>query len=93
MRNRDSEVQQKIDVVRDRFYEGLKRLPVHDHLRNLPVEFEPVDYQTLRIHVSGSGFFTDADIATLKEILGGCQACEVSHDSENKVSLRFTLAI
>ncbi len=93
MRNRDAELQQRIGLIRDRLYAGLKKLPVHDHLRNLPIEFEPVDYQTLYVHISGAGFFSDADIAALKGILGGYQACEVSHDNENKVTIRFTVSL
>lgn len=93
MRNRDAELQAKIGAIRERIQEGLKKLPTHDHLRHLPVEFEPVDYQTLLVLISGSEFFSDADIAALKEILGGCQACEVSRDRENKVSIRFTLSV
>jgi hypothetical protein len=93
MRNRDAELQEKIGAIRERIYEGLKKLPTHDHLRDLPVEFEPVDYQTLLVHMSSSEFFSDADIAALKEILGGYQACEVSPDGESKVSIRFTLSV
>jgi hypothetical protein len=93
MRNRDAELQAKIGAIRERLYEGLKKLPTQDHLRHLPVEFEAVDYQTLLVHISGAEFFSDADIAAFKEILGGYQSCEVSHDRDSKVSIRFTLSV
>jgi len=93
MRNREAEVQDKINAVRERLEEGLRLLPRHDHLKNLPIEYEPLDYQTLLIHFSNASFFSDADVATIKELVCGSRSCELTHDSQNKLRLSFTISL
>jgi hypothetical protein len=92
MRNREAEVQDKISAIRDRLETGLKQLPKHDHLKSLPIEYEPVDYQTLVVHFSDA-FFSDADVATIKEVVGGSRSCELTRDSGNRLRLSFTISL
>lgn len=91
MRNREAEVQEKIGMIRGRLEEGLRSLPKHDHLKNLSVEYEPVDYQTLTIHFSKASFFTEADIEAIKEIVGGIHSCQITQDVRNKLRLSLTV--
>jgi len=93
MRNREAEVQDKINAVRDRLEAGLRRLPRHDHLKNLPIEYEAVDYQTLVVHFLDASFFSDADVVTIKDLVGGSRSCELTHDSNNKLRLSFTISL
>jgi hypothetical protein len=93
MRNREAEVQDKIIAIRDRLETGLKKLPKHDHLKSLPIEYEPVDYQTLVVHFSDASFFSDADVATIKELVGGSRSCELTRDSGNRLRLSFTISL
>jgi hypothetical protein len=93
MRNREAEVQDKISAIRERLETGLKQLPKHDHLKGLPIEYEPLDYQTLVVHFSNATFFSDADIATIKELVGGSRSCELTHDSRNRMRLSFTISL
>ncbi len=93
MRNREAEVQDKINVIRERLERGLRSLPKHDHLKNLPIEYEPVDYQTLVVHFLNASYFTEADIATIKDIVGGSRFCEFTHDTDNRPRLSFTLSL
>jgi hypothetical protein len=93
MRNREAEVQDKINAVRDQLEAGLRQLPRHDHLKNLPIQYEAVDYQTLVIHFSDASFFSDADVATIKDLVGGSRSCEFTQDSRNKLRLSFTISL
>jgi hypothetical protein len=93
MRNREAEVQEKINEVRERVDRGLKSLPKHDHLKNLRIEYEPIDYQTLVVHVLLASHFTEADIATIKDLLGGSRFCQFTPDVNNKLRLSFTLSL
>jgi hypothetical protein len=93
MRNREAEVQDKIRAVRDRLEAGLKGLAKHNHLKNLPIEYEAVDYQTLVIHFSDASFFSDADVATIKDLVGGSRSCEFTHDNRNRLRLSFTISL
>ena len=93
MRNRELEVQEQINAVRQRLEQGLKSLPKHDHLKMLPIEYEAIDYQTLVIHFLNASFFTEADIAAIKDILGGTRSCEFTHDSNNKLRLSITIGL
>jgi hypothetical protein len=93
MRNREAEVQEKIRAIRKRLEEGLKVLPTHDHLKDLPVEFEPVDYRTLLIHFSGAVFFSEGDVVAIREILGGTRSYEITHDQDQQVRLSFTVTM
>lgn len=80
-------------VLRQRLYDGLRALSAHDHLKNLPFEIEPVDYQTLLVHFKGARFFSEGDIAAINEILGGSRCYEVTPDVENNVRLSFTISL
>jgi len=93
MRNRELEVQEQINTVRQRLEQGLKSLPKHDHLKALPIEYEAIDYQTLIIHFLNASFFTEGDIAAIKDILGGTRSCEFTHDSNNKLRLSITIGL
>ena len=93
MRNREAEAQEKIEAVKQRLEEGLRGLPKHDHLKSLPIEFEPIDYQTLIIHFSNASFFSDADVATIKDLVGGSRSCEFTKDSHNGLRLSFTVSL
>ena len=93
MRNREAEVQDKISTIKDRFESGLKQLPKHDHLKNLPIEYEALDYQTVVIHISGASYFSDADVATIKDLVGGSPCCELTHDNQDRLRLSLTLSL
>jgi hypothetical protein len=93
MRNREAELQEKIEVVKQRLESGLRGLPKHDHLKSLAIEFEPIDYQTLVIHFSNASFFSDADVATIKDLVGGSRSCEFTEDSHSGLRLSFTVAL
>jgi hypothetical protein len=93
MRNREAEVQEKINELRERVDQGLRSLPKHDHLKNLRIEYEPIDYQTLVIHFLLASHFTEADIATIKDLLGGSRFCQFTPDTNNKLRLSFTLSL
>ncbi len=93
MRNREAEVQERISALRQRLSDGLRALPTHDHLRNLPFEIEPLDYQTLVVHFTGARFFSEGDIAAISQILGGSRAYEVTPEPHDMMRLSFTLCL
>ncbi len=93
MRNREAEAQEKIQAVKLRLETGLRGLPRHDHLKGLPIEFEPIDYQTLVVHFSNTSFFSEADVATIKDLLGGSRSCEFTKDGKNGLRLSFTVSL
>ena len=93
MRNREAEAQEKIQAMKHRLEAGLRGLPKHDHLKRLPIEFEPIDYQTLIIHFSNASHFSEADVATIKDLVGGSRSCEVTKDSDNRLRLSFTVSL
>ena len=92
MRNREAELQEKIGAVRERLQAGISSLPKHDHLRSLTIEYEPIDYQTLVIHFSNTSFFSDADVATIKDWVGGVRSCEFTKDND-KLRLSLTISL
>jgi len=93
MRNREAEVQEKINAIRGRVETGLRSLPKHDHLKSLPVEYEAVDYQTFILHFLNASFFSDADVATIKDLIGRDCTCEFNHDSQSRLRLSFTISL
>ena len=93
MRDREAEIQDRIGALRLRITDGLRALPTHDHLRNLPFEIEPLDYQTLVVHFTGARYFSEGDIAAINQILGGSRSYEVTPDPQDIVRLSFTLGL
>ena len=93
MRNREAEIQERISALKQRLTDGLRALPTHDHLRNLPFEIEPLDYRTLLVHFTGARYFSEGDIAAIGQILGGSRSYEVTPEPQDMMRLSFTLEL